>query len=316
LLAAALLLLAPAAATAAPIPPLPQVDVRLDEVPPVDVNKETSTDIVVNGSVNITGVPAVVAVSVALNVSVLSSYWPATITPQRENLTGSGDVPFTVTVTVPPRAPADSATTLQVVANVSAYGVGRDFTGDTPIPIVQFYNVELDPAVPNTQPARFDAQAGGETSFSFRLRNTGNGRDSFEVRVTNSAELQGLGITTDLSSPITGVASGVTVVVTGSVSLPATLALGDYGLALEALSTGAVSSGTQAVGTAQKTIHAIAADPGPGNGNGNGGGGGNGNDTGEKPSGGFLPAPGAMAAVGALAAVAVACAVGRRPRRP
>jgi hypothetical protein len=307
-----LLLLATAShVQAAPTPPLPQVTVRLDTVEPVDVNHDGDTVVVVNGTVNITA-PSFVEVGVALNVSVLSLYWPAEVDPHRGNLTGSGDVPFTVTVSVPARAAADAAAVVQVVANVSAYGIGRDFTGDTTIPIVQFYGVALEPAVPLTSPTTFDAQVGADTSFSFRLQNTGNGKDSFEVRVANAAELQNLGITTDLGSPITNVASGVKVVVTGSVHLPSTLALGDFQLNLEALSTGAVSDGSQAVASTQKVIHAVEAPPGPDPGN--GGNGGDGNGTGGPSEG--SPGLGAVEAVAAVGAVALAAGAVRRVRRP
>ena len=80
-------------AAGAPTPPVPQVTVRLDDVPPVDVDGATDTEVTVNGTVNIT-VPSFVPVQVALNVSILAAYWPATVEPQRSNITGSGDVPL------------------------------------------------------------------------------------------------------------------------------------------------------------------------------------------------------------------------------
>ncbi|HEX9709871.1 MAG TPA: choice-of-anchor T family protein [Candidatus Thermoplasmatota archaeon] len=299
-------------ATAAPGPPVPQVTVRLEDVPPVDVNRDSATEVVVNGTVNVT-VPGFVEVSVALNVSVLNTYWGAVITPTRANLTGSGDVPFTATVTVPPRAGAEDGAAVEVVANVSAYGVGRDFLGQTPVPVIQFFALEVDPAVPKDSPATFSAEVGEETAFSFRLKNTGNGHDSFEVRVSNGAELQNLGITTELASPITNVGSGVTVVVSGTVDLPGGLDLADYPLAIEALSTGAVAEGMQAVAATQKLIHATEAapppDPGPGPNPGDGG-------SENRTDGGFLAGPGAAGAAGALAAGALAAVAWRRARRP
>ncbi len=306
----ALVAVGPWAANAAPTPPLPQVTVRLDEIPPVDVNHDGETVVVVNGTVNITA-PSIVEVSVALNVSVLATYWPSDVTPVRSNLTGSGDVPFTVTLSVPARVAAGNDATVQVVANVSAYGIGRDFFGETAVPVVQFYGVTLDPAVPNSSPATFEAQVGKDTGFSFRLTNTGNGKDSFEVQVTNLAELQNMGVTVDLSSPVTNVASGVALAVSGTVHVPSSLATGDYPMSIQAISTGAVSDGTQAVATTQKVIRATEATspPPPG-------GGGDGGASNNSTGGGFLPAPGAVAAVAAVGGAAIVAAAWRRPKRP
>jgi hypothetical protein len=294
---------------------LPQVTVRLDEIEPVAVDRDTPTEVVVNGTVNIT-VPGFVEVSVALNVSVLRTFWAAVIAPVRDDITGSGDIHFTATVTVPPRAGSEDDATLEVVANVSAFGVGRDFVGTTAVPVVQFFAVEVDPVVPGSNPVVFDAQLGAETPFSFRLKNAGNGHDSYEVRISNLAELQGLGITADLSSPITNVGPGVVLAVSGSVSLPATLAVGDYTLAFEALSTGAVAEGEEAKASDQKTIHAVESDPGdpdpdpedpdPGD-NGTDGGGG---------EGGLLPGPGGAGVFVAVAIAALALGAWRRARRP
>lgn len=315
-LAMALLLTAAPAALSAAAPAPPQVTVRLDSIPPVDVDHDGDTVVTVNGTVNVT-VPSFVPVSIALNVSVPPGYWDAVVTPERGNLTGPGSIPFTVTVSIPSRVGSEDGAAVEVVANVSAYGVGRDFTGQTDLPIVQFYDVWVDPAVPNSQGATFDATAGKDTAFSFRLKNTGNGHDSFEVRVSNLADLQAQGVTADLASPVSNVAAGVTVVVTGSVHLPATLAAGDYPLSIEAASTGAASDGKEATASAQKTMHALEAPPGPEPGGGGGGGGGDGgagNNT--TQSGGFLPGAGAPEALAAVGAAAVAAAAWRRTRRP
>jgi hypothetical protein len=292
-------------ATAAPAPP--NAVVYIEKVPPVDVQGATNVSVTVNGTVNVT-LFSFVNTEVFLNVTILNTFWMAQISPASATLTGSGSIPYVVTVEVPGTASSDSNPLILVEANVSAYGVGRTFSNQSAIPIKQYYGVELT-ATTSASPDTFNAHAGATSTFAFLLRNTGNGKDSFEVRVKNVADLQARGINANLPSPISRVGSGVQLVVSGNVTLPPSLDNGSFPLVVEAFSTGA-ATGSQAVSAeTTKTITALPAQPtGPGTGNGAGNGSTNG--TGNPIPG--LPAAAAIAAM----AVGASAAAWRRFKLP
>lgn len=288
-------------------PTFPAVYVNITPLEPVDVSADGEQNITANGTVSVT-LFSFVETRVNLTAEVHDTFWSAEIAPISVTLTGSGTIPFTVNITVPGHAPAGTATVLFVNANVSTtnYPVGRDFDNQTPIPILQYYGVALTAATPSS-PERFDAAAAAETSFAFRLQNTGNGADSFEISVLNLAELQASGISVDIPSPVSGVGKGVTVIQSGKVTLPPSVALQDFPLQIQASSAGALGKGLTATGATTKTIHAVAALP-------DGGNNGTGNNTTEPPKG-FLPGMSVPLAVGALGVAAVAAAW-RRLRPP
>ncbi len=307
-----LALVSPGPAAASPsAPPAPTVVGRLEIAPiaPVDVNKDALSLVTTNGTVNVT-IPGGFTVETRINltVQVNDTDWSATISPTTMSLTGSGQFPFAVNVSVPGRVATDAPAEVFVAANISVVGfppaVSRVYTASTPVPIVQYFGLALMAVTPSS-PENFTAEAGNQTAFSIRLQNLGNGRDSFELSVDNLAQLQGQGIGVSLPSPVS-VAKGGLVQINGNVSLPAALTSGNFSLTILGLSTGAASKGESVTGSAAKFFH---AQPPPEDG---GGGGGRGGGT---PAGkGFLPGPEpglVLIAVGAAAAL-----VARRSRRP
>src|SRR6476660_2084388 len=97
---------------------VPAVHLEIGAVAPVDVDRDSDLVITTNGTVNIT-VPSFgnPTENVYFNVTVNNTYWPATITPDRATLTGSGEVAFTVNVTVPGRVAVDAGAEIWVDAN-------------------------------------------------------------------------------------------------------------------------------------------------------------------------------------------------------
>jgi hypothetical protein len=293
-------------ALAAPqAPPFPQVVIKIAAVPAVNVETDSEVSITTNGTVNVT-LASFVEVNVYLNVSITNTYWAATITPMKGVLMGSGEIPFTVNVTVPGRSTLDSNAQIRVEANVSAYGVGRIFTNETAIPIKQYYGVALT-ASTQASPEKFDATAGAETSFAFRLQNMGNGHDTFDIRIPNLGDLQSRGISVDVPSPVTNVGVRVTVNVNGRISLPANIALDNYTIELQAVSTGAVAAGGSVEATTAKIARVVPPAPVEN-------GGGTGNNTTDGAPKPFLPGFEGPTLAGALAVAAMVA--GRRPRRP
>lgn len=297
-----------AALPAAPV--FPQVLVSVAPVAPVDVNRDSEANITTNGTVNIT-VPAFVTVEthIYFNVTVNNTYWPATISPRSAVVTGSALIPFTVNVTVPGRVSVDAGAAIYVDANVSvAPGFGKSFTDETAIPIIQYFGLAMTPRT-STSAENFTVTAGADTGFSLRLQNLGNGRDSFELRVDNLADLQARGMTVTLPSPIS-VPAKVTVNVNGNITVPATLTTGNFTISVTGLSTGAAAKGDTVTASTAKLFAVVPPEPGGGNG---GGGGGGGNVTSGK---GFLPGFEGPAAGLSLAGVAALAAAHRRIRRP
>lgn len=290
-------------AQAAPsAPPFPQVSIKITSVSPVNVETDADVIITTNGSVNLT-LPSSFEVTVYLNVTITTTYWDASITPMQATVTGSGEIPFTVTVSVPGRSSAQANAQIQVDANVSAYGVGRTFSNSTDVPIKQYYGVELTSSTGNS-PETFEATTGADTAFAFQLQNIGNGRDSFEIRVANLADLQSRGIAVDVPTPVANVAEKLKVNVNARISLPFTAALDNYTIEIQAVSTGAVSTGGSVMDSTAKTARAVP--PLPGN---------NGTDPNNttKPPTGFLPG---FDVIVTAAAVGFAAAAWRRFRPP
>jgi hypothetical protein len=310
-LAVVLLLGATAAvpvAGAAPSPPVvPQVRVTVNPVAAVDVDKDNETAVVANGTVNVT-LPswATVGTHIYLNVTINNSYWPATISPMTSSLNGSGDVPFTVSVSVPGRSAVDANAVISVQANVSVPpGFGKLFWGETALPVLQYFGLDITPRT-STSNENFTAQAGKDTPFAFRLQNLGNGRDSFELHLDNLAELQSRGISVYLPSPVS-VAAKVTANVNGNVSVPTSVTEGNFTLSIVALSTGAAAEGLTVAASALKHFSATPPDQGTSTGP----------PPAVTPSGkGFLPGFEGAAAVGATGIAAVAAVWARRLRRP
>jgi hypothetical protein len=309
--AALLLLGAPAIgaiARGAPVAPIiPQVLVTVNPVAAVDVDKDNETAVVATGTVNITLPPwATVSTHVYLNVTINNTYWPATIGPMTSALNGSGEVAFTVSVSVPGRAGIDANAVIAVQANVSVPpGFGKVFWGETTLPIQQYFGLEITPRT-STSNENFTAQAGKDTTFAIRLQNLGNGRDSFELRLNNLADLQSRGIAVYLPSPVS-VAAKVTANVNGNVSVPASVTDGNFTLSIVALSTGAAAKGNTVSASAEKHFRATPPDPGTSGGP----------PPTDTPAGkGFLPGFEGAAALVAAGAVAVAAAWSRRLRRP
>ncbi len=294
------------AAPAAPV--VPQVRLEVEQVPAVDVDRDTEAVISVNGTVNVT-VPSWVTVDthVYFNVTVNNTYWFATIDPPAASFTGSKEVPYKVNVTIPGRVSIDAGAEIFIEANVSVPpGVGKVWATSTPIPIVQYFAVAITPYT-SSSAVNFSAHAGAETGFAFRIQNLGNGRDSFDLHVDNIAELQAAGISVYLPSPVT-VPSKVTANVNGNVTVPASLTSGNFTLSISALSSGAAAKGASVTSAGAKKIMVLPPDT-----TGGGGDGGGQNNT-TKPKG-FLPGPGAAAAVGATG-IAAALVSRRRIKRP
>ncbi len=301
--------LAALALPSAPAPPTVVGRVEISPIAPVEVNKDNESTVTTNGTVNVT-IPGGFTVETRINltVEVNNTDWFAVISPTTMSLTGSGQFPFVVNVTVPGRVASDAGAEVYVVANITVVGappaVSRVYTASTPVPVVQYFGLALMAVTPSS-PENFTAQAGNQTAFSIRLQNLGNGRDSFELTVDNLAELQGQGIGVSLPSPVS-VAKGGVVQINGNVSLPATLTSGNFTMAVLGLSTGAASKGQTVSASAAKFFHAQAptAD-----------GGSTGPDGGTPGGKGFLPGPEPAWVFLALIA-AGAGAVARRSRRP
>lgn len=312
LLALGLLAAIPFAASGLPSAPLPPTVIgrlEISPIAPVGVNKDNETLVTTNGTMNVT-IPGALTVETRVNltVQVNNTDWFATISPTTISLTGSGQFPFTVNVSVPGRVATDGGAEVFVAANISIVGfppaVSRVYMESTPVPIIQYFGVALMAITPSS-PENFTAQAGNQTAFSIRLQNLGNGRDSFELTMDNLAQLQGQGIGVSLPTPVS-VAKGGVVQVNGNVSLPATVTSGNFSLTVLALSTGGASKGQSVTASASKFFH---AQPPADNGGGQGG-----PDGGAPPGKGFLPGPEpglVLVALGAGAAL-----VSRRLRRP
>lgn len=297
-----------AASPGAPLAPTVIGRVEIAPIAPVDVDKDMDSLVTSNGTVNVT-IPGGLTVETRINltVQVNNTDWFATVTPATMSLTGSGEFPFAVNVTVPGRVAADAGAEVFVVANITVVGVpplvSRIYTASTPVPVLQYFGLALMGVTPSS-PENFTAEAGNQTSFSVRLQNLGNGRDSFELTVDNLAQLQGQGIGVSLPSPVS-VAKGGLVQINGNVSLPSTLTSGNFTITVLGLSTGAASKGQTVTASAPKYFH---AQPPPDEG------GGGGPDGRTPPDNGFLPGPEpalVLVAIGAAATLGM-----RRPKRP
>jgi len=295
---------------AAPAPPTVVGRVELDPLAPVEVNKDTDSLVATNGTVNVT-IPGGFTVETRINLTaqVNNTDWFTTVEPSTATLTGSGEFPFKVNVTVPGRVASDAGAELFVAANITVIGVpplvSRIYTASTPVPVVQYFALSIQGVTPSS-PENFTAEAGNQTAFSIRLQNLGNGRDSFELTVDNLAELQGQGIGVSLPSPVS-VAKGGVVQINGNVSLPASLTSGNFTLTILGLSTGAASKGQTVTASAQKYFRAQAPPDG---------GGGPGPNGGPAAGKGFLPGPEPALVLLAVGLVAGAGARRRRTRRP
>lgn len=288
-------------------PTFPSVTVEVGPVAAVDVNRDSEVNISTNGTVNVTA-PAFWSsqINIYFNVTVNNTYWPATISPMSATLTGSGEIPFTVNVTVPGRVSVDAGAEIFVDANVTVPpGIGRSFTDQTPIPILQYFGLSITSKT-TTSPENFTAHSGSDAGFAIRLQNLGNGRDSFELSVSNLAELQARGISVNLPSPIS-VPAKVTVNVNGNISVPASVTAGNFTISIQGLSTGAVAKGETVAAFGEKAFTVVPPDDPGGNNSGDH------NETGGK---GFLSSFEATLAVAATAGAALLAAAWRRARRP
>lgn len=296
----------PPASSLPPAPVVPAVHVELQAVAPVNVDRDDDAVITANGTVNITVPPwATVTENIFFNVTINNTYWFARIDPPSATLTGSGEVSFTVNVTVPGRVSIDAGAEIWVDANVSVSpGIGKSWTASTGIPIVQYYGVAITPST-STSPANFSAQAGADSGFQFRLQNLGNGRDSFEIHVDNIAELQASGMSVYLPTPVS-VPAKVTANVNGNISIPASAVPANFSMTISALSTGAAAKGQTIVTSGEKHLRVTPHD--------DTGGGGDGGGTNTTKPKGFLPGPGAWGAV--VAGAAAALIARRRLTRP
>jgi hypothetical protein len=135
-------------------------------------------DAVYNCSVFVEGLPLV---RYRVNLTAVCRDWVAVCAPNLITLTGGGNNSFTTRVTVPAGISGGISEQVNITAAVSTTGLPlATCTTYAVLSTRQTFGLELSSIAPTLQ-----VTAGKTAAWTFNLKNTGNGRDTFSLSVVN-----------------------------------------------------------------------------------------------------------------------------------
>ncbi|MEM4729967.1 MAG: choice-of-anchor T family protein [Thermoplasmata archaeon] len=110
--------------------------------------------------------------------------WQVQCSPSVLLLTTNKMSDFTATVVVPPATPASSVGVLRVEAQAQGLGFFLRAVAEALVTVRPYYRVFLDSPMPYKE-----ITPGAKTSFVLEVQNWGNSMDTFDIEISNAAEL-------------------------------------------------------------------------------------------------------------------------------
>ncbi|UCH88319.1 MAG: hypothetical protein JSV49_08625 [Thermoplasmata archaeon] len=163
--------------------------------------------------------------------------WPVTINPPKVQMEPGTEVPFTATVTVPEETSSSILGTLSVSGTAQAFpgaGAYRVEPIYGTIKIEQYYGLSLMCDEPDKK-----GHPGTQVGYDLGIENQGNGKDTFEVQVTNKDQLLQRDISVSLSQSLIEIEEKTTENITVSVNIPSSqTSISNYDINIEAKSLG------------------------------------------------------------------------------
>jgi hypothetical protein len=280
--------------------PLPEVTITVEDPGKVSTDDVEYTHVTVKGEVTVENFP--LGAEVQINASTdTTPNWVLSVSPDSFTVDQGLDpvsAIINIDLRVPPRASTERETTLTVFANATGPGGFERFDEKgVPIEVRQFYGVRVD----TNRTTSVDQ--GSNTTYRFRVTNSGNGPDNFTVSLTNGAALRAGGLNLTYNQNIYELGQDRAYAVLVEISASSEAKVTEAGQAgVDALFS-VVSQGDSAK-SAKFTLTIIVREGTPTNG-GNGGNGDDGNDN---------PGFGSALVLMSLSIV-VAIAIYRRRRR-